>query len=369
MVVIPQNRPGKPIWSSRDPKIPEFWMTGVRRPKHIPWIREKAKVRPEDILALRSLERDGAVCCFSLIKVEELEKTAEFSLGPVINEAFQQSGGRKMKDQELKMAVKEGYSRVARSGSSCCQSGCCGSAKPQQISRKIGYTEEQMEAVPEGSNLGLGCGNPVALAALREGETVLDLGSGAGFDCFLASRAVGEKGKVIGVDMTEEMLERAAANARKGGYSNVEFRRGEIEALPVEDGSVDAVISNCVINLVPNKDKAFREAFRVLRPGGRLMVSDIVIRRSLPDFVKESIQAYVGCLAGAVSKERYLDAIARAGFEEIDVIGESDFPLDCMSNDPTGQAILISLRGSPEEIKKVEGSISSLKVSARKPGP
>jgi SAM-dependent methyltransferase len=273
-----------------------------------------------------------------------------------------------VKDEELKMAVREGYSRVAKSGSSCCQSGCCGSAKPQQISKKIGYTEEQMEAVPEGSNLGLGCGNPVALAGLKEGETVLDLGSGAGFDCFLASRAVGEKGKVIGVDMTEEMLERAAANARKGGYSNVEFRRGEIEALPIEDGSVDAVISNCVINLVPDKDKAFREAFRVLRPGGRLMVSDIVLRRSLPDFVKQSIQAYVGCLAGAVSKERYLDAIARAGFEEIDVIGESDFPLDCMVNDPTGQAILMSLEGSPEEIKKVEGSISSLKVSARKLG-
>lgn len=274
-----------------------------------------------------------------------------------------------MKDQDLKMAVKEGYSRVAKSGSSCCQSGCCGSAKPQQISRKIGYTEEQIEAVPDGSNLGLGCGNPVALASLNEGETVLDLGSGAGFDCFLASRAVGEKGKVIGVDMTEEMLERAAANARKGGYSNVEFRRGEIEALPVEDGTVDAVISNCVINLVPDKDKAFREAFRVLRPGGRLMVSDIVLRRSLPDFVKESIQAYVGCLAGAVSKERYLDAIARAGFKEIDVIGESDFPLDCMTNDPTGQAILMSLEGSPEEIKKVEGAVSSLKVSGRKPGP
>ena len=274
-----------------------------------------------------------------------------------------------MKDQELKMAVKKGYSRVAKSGSSCCQSGCCGSAKPQQISQKIGYTEEQMEAVPEGSNLGLGCGNPVALAGLKEGETVLDLGSGAGFDCFLAARAVGEKGKVIGVDMTEEMLERAEANAKKGGYSNVEFRRGEIEALPVEDGSVDAVISNCVINLVPNKDKAFQEAFRVLRPGGRLMVSDIVLRRSLPDFVKESIQAYVGCLAGAVSKERYLDAIARAGFKEIDVIGESDFPLDCMTNDPTGQAILMSLEGSPEEIKKVEGDVSSLKVSGRKPGP
>jgi len=273
-----------------------------------------------------------------------------------------------MKDKELKMAVREGYSRVAKSGSSCCQSGCCSSAKTQKISKKIGYTEEQMEAVPEGSNLGLGCGNPVALAGLKKGETVLDLGSGAGFDCFLASKAVGEKGKVIGVDMTEEMLERAAANAKKGGYSNVEFRRGEIEALPVEDGTVDAVISNCVINLVPDKDKAFREAFRVLRPGGRLMVSDIVLRRRLPDFVKQSIQAYVGCLAGAVSKERYLQAINSAGFEDVSVIEESDFPLDCMSNDPTGQAILISLRGSPEEIKKVEGSISSLKVSGRKPG-
>lgn len=273
-----------------------------------------------------------------------------------------------MKDEELKKAVREGYSRVAKSGGSCCQSGCCGSAKPQQISRKIGYTEEQIEAVPEGSNLGLGCGNPVALAALKEGETVLDLGSGAGFDCFLASQAVGKKGRVIGVDMTGEMLERAAANARKGGYGNVEFRLGEIEALPVEDGTVDAVISNCVINLVPDKDKAFREAFRVLRPGGRLMVSDIVLKKKLPDFVKQSIEAYVGCLAGAVSKERYLEAISRAGFEEIDVIEESDFPLDCMTNDPTGQAILKSLEGAEEEIRKVEGSISSLKVSGRKLG-
>jgi len=274
-----------------------------------------------------------------------------------------------MKDEELKKAVREGYSRVAKSGGSCCQSGCCGSAKPQQISRKIGYTQEQIEAAPEGSNLGLGCGNPIALAALKEGETVLDLGSGAGFDCFLASQAVGKKGRVIGVDMTGDMLERAAANARKAGYDNVEFRLGEIEALPVEDGTVDAVISNCVINLVPDKDKAFREAFRVLKPGGRLMVSDIVLKKKLPDFVKQSIEAYVGCLAGAVSKERYLQAINSAGFEEIDVIDESDFPLDCMTNDPTGQAILRSLEGSDEEIRKVEGSISSLKVSGRKPGP
>jgi arsenite methyltransferase len=274
-----------------------------------------------------------------------------------------------MKDQDLKNAVREGYSKVAKSAGSCCQSGCCGSAKPQSIGKKIGYTEQQMEAVPEGSNLGLGCGNPTALAALKEGDTVLDLGSGAGFDCFLAANSVGKNGRVIGVDMTEEMLERARDNARKGGYQNVEFRLGEIEALPVEDDSVDAIISNCVINLVPDKKKAFREAFRVLRPGGRLMVSDIVLKKKLPDFVKQSIEAYVGCLAGAISKEKYLDAISSAGFEDVVVMEESSFPLDCMTNDPTGRAIVKSLEGSAQEREKVEGSISSLMVSGRKPGP
>jgi ubiquinone/menaquinone biosynthesis C-methylase UbiE len=272
-----------------------------------------------------------------------------------------------MKDQELKNAVKESYSRVAKNATSCCSSGCCGSAKPQQISKKIGYTQEQMQAVPEGSNLGLGCGNPIALASLKEGETVLDLGSGGGFDCFLASKIVGRKGKVIGVDMTEEMLARARANAEKGRYDNVEFRLGDIEALPVEDNSVDIIISNCVINLVPSKEKAFREAFRVLRPGGRLMVSDIVLKKKLPDFIKQSIEAYVGCVAGALRKDKYLDVIKSAGFEDVCVIEESDFPLDCMTNDPTGQAILKSLQGSAEEIKKVEGSISSVKVSGFKP--
>ena len=272
-----------------------------------------------------------------------------------------------MNEQELKNAVKESYSRVAKNASSCCSSGCCGSAKPLQISKKIGYTEEQMRNVPAGSNLGLGCGNPIALASIKEGETVLDLGSGAGFDCFLASKIVGPRGKVIGVDMTAEMVAKAKANADHGGYSNVEFRQGEIEALPVEDNSVDVIISNCVINLVPDKEKAFQEAFRVLRPMGRLMVSDIVLLKGLPDFVKQSIEAYVGCIAGAVKKDKYLEAIGSAGFKDVCVMQEAIFPLDCMTNDPTGQAILKSLEGSAEDIKKVEGCISSVKVSGIKP--
>ena len=271
------------------------------------------------------------------------------------------------KDEELKKAVRENYGRVAEQARACCSSSCCTSAKPEAIARKIGYTEEEVQAVPTGSNLGLGCGNPIALASLIEGEIVLDLGSGAGFDCFLASNIVGPSGLVIGVDMTSEMIARARENVLKGGYTNVEFRLGEIESLPVEDNTIDIIISNCVINLVPNKGKAFKEAFRVLKPGGRLMVSDIVLQKKLPDFVLESIEAYVGCIAGASTKTGYLDAIRSAGFEDVTVMDESVFPLDCMTNDPTGQAILLSLKGSAEEIKKLEGAISSIKVRGIKP--
>jgi len=273
------------------------------------------------------------------------------------------------KDEDLKKAVRENYGRVAEQARACCSSSCCTTAKPAAIARKIGYTEEEVQAVPTGSNLGLGCGNPIALASLSEGETVLDLGSGAGFDCFLASNIVGPSGLVIGVDMTSEMIARARENALKGGYKNVEFRLGEIESLPVEDNTIDIIISNCVINLVPNKGKAFKEAFRVLKPGSRLMVSDIVLQKKLPDFVLESIVAYVGCIAGASTKIGYLDAIRSAGFEDVTVMDESVFPLDCMTNDPTGQAILLSLKGSAEEIKKLEAAISSIKVRGIKPGP
>jgi len=236
------------------------------------------------------------------------------------------------------------------------------------LSKNIGYSDEDLRSVPLGANLGLGCGNPIALASLKDGETVLDLGSGAGFDSFLAAGKVGEKGRVIGVDMTAEMIDRARENAARGNYGNVEFRLGEIEELPVADASVDVVISNCVINLVPDKNKAFKEAFRVLQPGGRLMVSDIVLLRRLPDKIMKSIAAYVGCISGAAMKERYLQAIKSAGFDDVTVIEESVFALDCMTNDITGQAIVQNFGDDAEQIKKIEDSISSIKVRAIKPG-
>jgi len=273
-----------------------------------------------------------------------------------------------MKDTEIKKKVREGYARIATKKTSCCAptSSCCGGSLPETISKSIGYSEAELGSVPDGADLGLGCGNPVALASLKEGETVLDLGSGAGFDCFLAANKVGKTGRVIGVDMTPEMLDKARQNARKGKYGNVEFRRGEIEKLPVEDNYVDVIISNCVINLSPDKLAVFREAFRVLKPGGRLMVSDIVLLAELPDFIKESVAAYVGCLSGAMLKDDYLDAVKSAGFKDIKVIEETNFPIESMANDPTAQVIMKEMKITPEKVKEIGQAVLSVKVQAVK---
>jgi ubiquinone/menaquinone biosynthesis C-methylase UbiE len=275
-----------------------------------------------------------------------------------------------MQEKEIKRIVREGYARIAKRGGSCCgpASSCCGSpASAPDISRRIGYSEEDLKVAPQGANLGLGCGNPVALASLKEGDTVLDLGSGAGFDCFLAANKVGKRGKVIGVDMTGEMLDRARENARKGNYDNVEFRLGEIENLPVGDNQVDVIISNCVINLSPNKRRVFREAFRVLRSSGRLMVSDIVLLKELPMEIRNSVAAYVGCVAGAVTKKEYLEAIQGAGFEETEVLDQTAFPSEFLANDPTVKSITESLRLTREKVDELAGSVVSIKVSAVKP--
>jgi SAM-dependent methyltransferase len=274
----------------------------------------------------------------------------------------------KIKEEEIRKVVRDGYATIAKSGSSCCSptSSCCSTNASLEISKGIGYTEKELEAVPEGANLGLGCGNPVAFTSLREGETVLDLGSGAGFDCFLAANKVGKSGKVIGVDMTPEMIEKAREHARKGSYENVEFRLGEIENLPAADGSVDVVISNCVINLAPDKERVFKEAFRVLRPRGRLLVSDIVLSRELPSSIRDSTQAYVSCVAGAVMKDEYLQIIRKAGFQQVRIIDERPFPGEFVVNDTTGRAPRKSRM--VDEVKELASSVLSVSVSGVKLG-
>jgi len=223
-----------------------------------------------------------------------------------------------------------------------------------------------MTAVPEGANLGLGCGNPTAMASLKEGETVLDLGAGAGFDCFLAANKVGKKGKVIGVDMTPEMLDKARANAKKGKYTNVEFRLGEIENLPVADNSVDVIISNCVINLAPNKKRVFEEAFRVLAPKGRLMVSDIVLLKELPESIQNNVEAYAGCISGAELKDKYLEQIRKAGFQEVKVIEEKTYPLEYIISESTLKDAIKMANMTEEEVKEAANIVVSVKVSAVK---
>jgi len=247
-----------------------------------------------------------------------------------------------MKEKDVKGFVKNRYGKIAESGTSCCSS----SASLIEQAKLVGYSQKDIRNVPEESNMGLGCGNPVALAGLKEDEIVLDLGSGGGIDVFLASKKVGPKGRVIGVDMTKRMIERAKQTAEKYGYKNVEFRLGEIEDLPVEDNSVDVVISNCVINLSPNKKKVFKEAYRVLKPKGRMLISDLVTEGELPSEIRKNLDAWAACIAGAMDKKEYLRTIEEVGFRKVKTVSESSYELNAS--------------------EKLKGRITSIKVEAYK---
>jgi SAM-dependent methyltransferase len=228
-------------------------------------------------------------------------------------------------DDEIRTVVRESYGAIARSGSAgcgCAPTSCCSDTATDTArhrAEQVGYSEEELKAAPNDANLGLGCGNPQAIAALRSGETVLDLGSGGGFDCFLAAQRVGDTGRVIGIDMTPDMISLARKNAEKGGYANVEFRLGEIEHLPVADGSVDVILSNCVINLSPDKASVYRDAYRALRPGGRLAIFDVVATAPLPDALRNDWAMYSGCIAGAAEIDRLEQILTDIGFRAVQI--------------------------------------------------
>ena len=252
---------------------------------------------------------------------------------------------------QVRQIVREAYGKVASGTSSNCGTSCCGPGP--EVSRLLGYSAEEMAAVPEGANLGLGCGNPQTIASLKEGETVLDLGSGAGFDVFLAARQVGAAGRVIGVDMTAEMISKARANAAKIGASNVEFRLGEIEHLPLADATVDVILSNCVINLSPDKAQVFRDAFRVLRPGGRLAISDVVCLAEMPAELRRQAEAIAACVAGAARADALEAMLREIGFAEVKVV----------VNEASRQFIREWAPGSG-----AENYVASATIEARKPG-
>jgi arsenite methyltransferase len=276
-----------------------------------------------------------------------------------------------MNNEQIQKNVKSGYADIVKRNTKksflpnffqCCD--------PREIAtdigKKIGYSAEELKNVPEEANLGIGCGNPTALASIKKGETILDLGSGAGFDCFLASRETGETGRVIGVDITPEMVALAQKNAKKGNYKNVTFKIGEIENLPIENNSIDLIISNCVINLSNEKEQVFKEAFRVAKSNGRIMISDIILLNDLPDYVKNSVEGHIACLAGAVRKEDYINAITKAGFTEINIEKQASFPIELMLNDPIAEKIVRENNLTEKEIKDIANSIASISISAKK---
>jgi arsenite methyltransferase len=269
----------------------------------------------------------------------------------------------KKNEANVRTMVREGYGKIAKKENHSCGCGC---GCVTNVSEQIGYTKEELSAVPEGADLNLGCGNPVALASLKGGETVIDLGSGGGLDCFLAAKKVGPTGKVIGVDMTAEMLDKARENCKKGKYTNVEFRLGEIENLPVADNTADVIISNCVINLSPNKQRVFEEAYRVLKPAGRLMISDMVLLKDIPEAIVKNVEAYIGCIAGAEKKQDYLNQIKRAGFNKVEIIEETTLPFEVLVSDATARQVMKQLKITKKKATEIFDSVVSIKVSATK---
>lgn len=266
-----------------------------------------------------------------------------------------------MDKNNIKKVVREAYGKIAKEQKGC---RCCVSVPDtREFAKSIGYSEEELNSVPDEANMALSCGNPVALAGLKEGEVVLDLGSGGGFDCFLAASRVGPSGQVIGVDMTPEMVEKARENAKKNGIENVDFRLGEIEHLPVKDNSVDVVISNCVLNLLTDKPRAFLEIYRVLKPGGRIAISDIALLKELPKKIQESIEAYVGCVGGAILIDEYKRIVEESMLKDIRItVKGSSVCLDPGTKDPIGRAILDGL----EESDSLEGNVVSIYVEGHK---
>lgn len=249
-----------------------------------------------------------------------------------------------MQEKEIKEFVKNRYGKIAKKEDSCCS--CCPSGDDSitEQAQAAGYSPEELKSIPEEAVFGLGCGNPTALAEIRKGETVLDLGSGGGIDVFLAANKVGDNGKVIGVDMTPEMIETAVKNAKKGGYTNVEFKLGEIENLPLEENTIDVIISNCVINLTPDKNKAYTEVYRVLKPGGRILVSDLVTEGFIPEEIRRNFQAWSECVGGAMEKQDYLNTIKNAGFKEVEILEQHFFTENDMDERLIGKITSIQLK-------------------------
>jgi SAM-dependent methyltransferase len=275
-----------------------------------------------------------------------------------------------MEQKNYEQQVKERYAAEAKKGTSeklLKQTGCCGNKNVlRDISQHLGYSSEQLDLAPEDANLGLGCGNPLAFACIKKGDTVLDLGCGGGFDSFIASPLVGENGKVIGVDFTPEMIEKAILNAKNGNYRNVEFILANIDSIPLPNDTADLIISNCVINLAPDKQKVFNEAHRILKNGGHLSISDTMLTRDLYKNVLRALGKYVNCFSGAVKKDTYQQMLTKARFKNIKITKENHYPLELMLTDPIAQAIISELKPSNEEIKETLDSIVSVSFYAEK---